>query len=168
MTEDEIELAILRKYIEQHKAGELADPELRHKCARELDMREVIAGISGESGPELDYRARFWYGRLAPEHSGSKSPLRSCSDSRINKSEHRYHARAFTNAGEAPAWDRVRGLEARRPFPPRVERELEQKFGILYSAAQEQRDFDLWVLEAAGIPGYSVGVIFLDVSGARR
>jgi len=93
MTDDEIELRILRSYIEQHKTGELADPERRNKCARELDMREVIAKTTGESGPELEYATRLWHGRLSPQQAGSKGPLRPCSDSRINKAEHRYHAR---------------------------------------------------------------------------
>lgn len=102
MTDDEIELRILQKYVDQHKAAELADPERRNKCARELDMREVVASITGESGSELEYAARLWYGQLAPQ-SGSRGPLRPCSDSNINKAAHRYHARAFTDADKAPA-----------------------------------------------------------------
>jgi diguanylate cyclase (GGDEF)-like protein len=168
MTNDEIELRILRSYVDQHKVAELADPERRNKCARELDMRQVITKITGESGPELEYRARLWHGRLAPQQSGSKGPLRPCSDSQINKAEHRYHARAFTDADKAPAWDRIQYLEARQPVLARVERELEQKFRILYSPAQVQRDFDLWVSEANGIKDYSVGVIFLDVDGFKQ
>lgn len=168
VTEDEIELRILRSYVNQHKAAELADPERRNKCARELDMRQVIASITGESGPELEYAARLWHGRLAPQHSGSKGPLRPCSDSQINKAAHRYHARAFTDADKAPAWDRIRELEAQQPAPAQTERELEQKFRILYSPAQMQRDFDLWVSEAAEVTGYSVGVIFLDVDGFKQ
>jgi diguanylate cyclase (GGDEF)-like protein len=50
----------------------------------------------------------------------------------------------------------------------RVYRELEQKFRILYSPAQAQRDFDLWVAEAAGIAGYSIGVIFIDIDDFKR
>lgn len=168
MTEDEIELRILRKYVDQHKAAELADPERRNKCARELDMRQVIASITSESGPELDYAARLWHGRLVPQQSGSKGPLRPCSDTQINKATHRYHARAFTDADRAPAWERIRELEARQPVLVRTERELEQKFQILYSPAQMQRDFDLWVSDAVEVVGYSVGVIFLDVDGFKQ
>lgn len=168
MTDDEIELRILRSYVNQHKAAELADPKRHNKCARELDMRQVIAGITGESGPELEYAARLWHGRLAPQHSGSKGPLRPCSDSQINKADHRYHARAFTDANMAPAWERIRELEARQPALAQTERELEQKFRILYSPAQMQRDFDLWVSEAAKVTGYSVGVIFLDVDDFKQ
>ena len=168
MTDEEIELAILRRYIEQHKVGELADPKLSNKCARELDMRDVIRRITGESGPEMEYTARLWHGRLAPQHAASKGPLRPCSDSRINNGEHRYHARAFINAGKAPAWERIRELEAQRPLPAHAEREFEQKFRILYSAGQERRDFDLWIAEAAEIDGYSVGVIFMDVDDFKR
>ncbi len=163
MTDDEIESEILRKYIAQHRSGELADPERRSKCARELDMREVIQSITAESGPELEYTARLWHGRLAPQHPTSKGPLRTCSDSTINKGEHRYHARAFTDGDRALAWERLRDLEARNPPANKVEKEREQKFGILYSVAQEQRDFDSWTTEASGIEGYSIGVIFIDV-----
>lgn len=31
-----------------------------------------------------------------------------------------------------------------------------------------QPDFDLWVSEAAGVTGYSVGVIFLDIDGFKQ
>ncbi len=165
MTEDEIELRILRSYVDQHKAAELAD---RNKCARELDMRQVVASITGESGRELEYAARLWHGRLAPQQSASKGPLRPCSDSQINRAGHRYHARAFTDTDKAPAWERIRELEARQPVLARTERELEQKFRILYSPAQVQRDFDLWVSEADQATGYSVGVIFLDVDGFKQ
>ena len=55
MIDDEIELRILRSYVEQHRAAELADPVHCNKCARELDMRQVIAEITGESGSELEY-----------------------------------------------------------------------------------------------------------------
>jgi diguanylate cyclase (GGDEF)-like protein len=51
---------------------------------------------------------------------------------------------------------------------PRLDRELEQKFGILFSAAQEHRDFDLWSAEAADVPGYTIGVIFLDIDDFKR
>jgi len=76
--------------------------------------------------------------------------------------------RAFTDADKAPAWDRIRELEARRPAPAPFERELEQKFGILYSLAQAHRDLDLWTSEAAGIKDYCVGVIFLDVDDFKQ
>jgi diguanylate cyclase (GGDEF)-like protein len=168
MTEDEIELRILRSYVDKHKAPELAAPKGGDKCARELDMRQVIASITGESGPELEYTARLWHSRLAPRQSGSKGSLRPCSDSQINKATHRFHARAFMDADKAPAWERIQQLEASQPASAGPERELEQKFRILYSPTQMQRDFDLWVSEAAEVPGYSVGVIFLDIDGFKQ
>jgi GGDEF domain-containing protein len=51
---------------------------------------------------------------------------------------------------------------------PKLERELEQKFGILFSAAQEQRDFEVWASDAAGVSGYAIGVIFLDIDDFKR
>lgn len=168
VTDDEMELRILRQYVDQHKAGELADPDRRDKCARELDMRDVISSIAGGSGSELDYAGQLWHGRLVPQQSGSKGPLRPCSDSQINKAAHRFHARAFTDAGRAPAWERIRELEARQRSSAMPQRELEQKFGILYSPAQMQRDFDLWASQAAEMREYSVGVIFLDVDEFKQ
>lgn len=50
----------------------------------------------------------------------------------------------------------------------KLDRELEQKFGILFSPAQEQRDFDLWSTEGATIAGYAIGVIFLDIDDFKR
>jgi diguanylate cyclase (GGDEF)-like protein len=47
-------------------------------------------------------------------------------------------------------------------------REREQKFGILYSSTQMQRDFDLWCSEAAGLTGYSIAVIFLDIDDFKQ
>jgi len=43
------------------------------------------------------------------------------------------------------------------------ERQLEQKFRILYSASQEGPDFDTWIAEAQSVDGYSVAVLFVDV-----
>jgi diguanylate cyclase (GGDEF)-like protein len=51
---------------------------------------------------------------------------------------------------------------------PKLERELEQKFGILFSAAQEQRDFSLWVEEGATVTDYSIGVVFVDVDDFKK
>jgi diguanylate cyclase (GGDEF)-like protein len=59
-------------------------------------------------------------------------------------------------------------LEAARPAVAANERELEQKFGILYSHGQIQRDFDQWCSEAIGLPSYSVGVIFLDIDNFKQ
>lgn len=51
---------------------------------------------------------------------------------------------------------------------PKIDRELEQKFGILFSPAQEQRDFDLWTTEASAAKEYSIGVIFLDIDHFKQ
>ena len=92
-------------------------------------MRAVLSKITGQSGAELDYEAGLWHGRLTREHpyQSSQGPLRACSDSRINNTQHRYHARAFTNAGEAPAWDRIRELKARQHAQTRVDQELQPR-----------------------------------------
>jgi diguanylate cyclase (GGDEF)-like protein len=48
------------------------------------------------------------------------------------------------------------------------EAELEQKFQILRSAAQEQCDFDRWTAEAGGSSAYGIGVIFLDIDNFKQ
>ena len=65
MTDAELELAILRKYVEHHDTvGTDA-----HKCARELDMREVISSVIGRPADEAVVKR--WHARLAwiPMHS---------------------------------------------------------------------------------------------------
>lgn len=51
---------------------------------------------------------------------------------------------------------------------PKIDRELEQKFGILFSAAQERRDFELWTTEASPVQGYSIGIVFLDIDNFKQ
>ncbi len=46
---------------------------------------------------------------------------------------------------------------------PKFEKELEQKFRILYSLSQAQRDFELWTAQGRDIPGYVLGIVFIDV-----
>ena len=132
-------------------------------------MRKVIASITGESGSELDYTARMWHGRLfASQQAGSKGPLRPCSDSQINKTDHNITLAPSRTPTRHQPGEGIRELEGRQPAQARAERELEQKFGILYSPSQMQRDFDLWVSQATGVMGYSLGVIFLDVDGFKQ
>ncbi len=49
MTDEELELSILEKYVVRHQQAETADPRATDKCARELDMREVLRELTGES-----------------------------------------------------------------------------------------------------------------------
>lgn len=111
MNETELEIAILKKYIDQHKLAS----ESSSKCARELDMREVLKEIIGDESQDLEYDARLWLNRLAPRSPGkSKGVLRPCSDSNVLNAAHKFHARAFTdvvNDQPAPAWDRISELE---------------------------------------------------------
>ncbi|MDR4459195.1 MAG: hypothetical protein MRJ67_01545 [Nitrospirales bacterium] len=113
MNEDELEIAILEKYIKQF---ELAGENNPNKCARELDMREVLRDIVGDKDQNLESSANIWHNRLAPRNPGkSLGVLRPCSDSTIMNTIHKYHARAFTdpiNNQPAPAWDRIRELKA--------------------------------------------------------
>lgn len=117
ISEDELEIAILEKYIKQF---ELAGENNPNKCARELDMREVLREIVGND-QNLELSATLWHNRLAPRNPGkSLGVLRPCSDSTKMNAAHKYHARAFTdsiNNQPAPAWDRIRELKACQEKP---------------------------------------------------
>ena len=118
MSEDELEIAILEQYIKQF---ELAGENNPNKCARELDIRDVIREIVRDKDQDLEMSAKLWHNRLAPRKPGrSLGVLRPCSDSTIMMAAHKYHARAFTdpiNNQPAPAWDRIRELKARQQKP---------------------------------------------------
>ena len=113
INDDDLEISILKEYIEQY---ELVGDKNSNKCARELDMREVLKKITGDAGQNLESKALLWHNRLAPRNPGkSLGVLRPCSDSTIMNTSHKYHARAFTdpiNNQPAPAWDRIRELQA--------------------------------------------------------
>ena len=173
MTDDELELSILGKYVARHQDAETAEPRATDKCARELDMRQVLRELTGEEGAKLGYKADLWIARLAPPLPGkSKGPLRRCSNSELNTSAHKYHARAFNdpvNNAPAPAWERIRELRkmvsVQSPVAPT--KELEQKFKILFSKAQEEDDFDAWCDEA-GDQRFTIGVLFIDIDDFKQ
>ena len=173
MTEDELELSILEKYVTLHQEAQIAELPAADKCLRELDMREVLRAITSEEAAKLDYMADLWLGRLAQRLPGtSKGLLRRCSNSDLNSSTHKYHARAFkdpVNNAPSPAWDRIRELRkemsVQRPVAPT--KELEQKFKILLSQPQEQRDFDNW-RAGAGEPSFPIGVLFIDIDNFKE
>lgn len=155
MTDAQLELAILRRYVEHHDSvGTDA-----HKCARELDMRQVISSATG--GPTDDETVRRWHARLAPPRPYPEGVLRPCSDSTVNKGHHRFHARAFYEPGRAPAWDRIRELEIQLPAPSPAEKDKEQKFGILNSLRQAEVDFGSYLSKPGAEP--NIGVLFLDI-----
>jgi len=118
ISDDELEIAILKKYVEQFEQIGENNP---NKCARELDMREVLKEITSDDIQNLEFNAQLWHNRLAPRSSGkSLGVLRPCSDSTIMNTTHKYHARAFTdpiNNQPAPAWDRIRDLQTKQEKP---------------------------------------------------
>ena len=137
MTETELELEILRRYTAHHEsAGDDA-----RKCALELDMREVISSITGSS--PSDRTVMRWHTRLAPPASYRTGVLRPCSDTTVNNSGHKYHARAFYEPGKSPAWDRIVELEPHLPPSSPADREYALKHPVRYPAqrggAWEQR-----------------------------
>lgn len=111
MTDDQLELEILKRFVAQHKAAGLAGE--REKCAAELDMRIVLQELTRMQGDEVTYEAGRWFRLLVrrPSPTGKAAPLRHCSDIGKLRGEHQYHARAFMLPAAAPAWDRIRELE---------------------------------------------------------
>ena len=159
MIEAELELAILQRYVKHHDAvGTDAN-----KCARELDMREVISDIIGR--PADDTMVKRWHSRLAPPSPYPAGVLRACSISTVNSGPHRFHARAYFEPGKAPAWDRIGELERQLPTQPSIKKEKEQKFGILNSLRQATTDFASY---SSGLSiDVSVGVLFLDIDNFK-
>ena len=128
MNDDELEIAILKKYVEQF---EMIGENNPNKCARELDMRDVLRELLGNNIQNLEFKAQLWHNRLAPRRSGrSMGVLRPCSDSTIMYTTHKFHARAYSdpiNNRPAPAWDRIRELQAGQEKPKEL---LQLKPGI--------------------------------------
>jgi len=161
MTDAELELAILRRYVKHH---DIVGTEAR-KCERELSMKDVISDIIGRPADEAVVKR--WYSRLAPPSPPypKEGVLRPCSDSTVNKGPHRFHARAYYEPGRAPAWERISKLEIEVPNRPSVKKEKEQKFGILNSLRQAEIDFLLYSSGLSKDGG--VGVLFLDIDNFK-
>ena len=115
LSDDEIELRILIECVAQHRKAE-ADSKLKgNKCAKELDLRKLLEDITGEKEHRLDY----WLSHLAPSTKPLKGPLRRCSNSNLNKNEHKYHVRAFelsSNKEFISAWQRIDELRKKMGF----------------------------------------------------
>ena len=159
MTDAELELAILRKYVKHHDSvGTTA-----HKCARELDMREVISGTIGRPADEVVVKR--WHARLAPPSPYPAGVLRPCTDSTVNNGPHRFHARAYFTQGNTPAWDRISELESKIPAQTSIKKEKEQKFGILNSLSQAKTDFTSYSSRLS--TDVSIGVLFLDIDNFK-
>ena len=62
MSEDELELKILERFVDQYKIASTEHGDDKH--ARELDMRDVVRELTGKDGVELDYETETWYQRL--------------------------------------------------------------------------------------------------------
>jgi diguanylate cyclase (GGDEF)-like protein len=159
MNDQELELAILQRYVEHHDVvGTQA-----HKCVRELDMKDVISAIIG--APADEGVVQRWHSRLAPPSPYPPGVLRPCSDSTVNNGPHRFHARAWFGPGNTPAWDRIAELRKQLPVEPRPEKEKEEKFGILCSIKQTTPDFAAYT---SGLGAdVSVGVLFLDIDNFK-
>lgn len=159
LTDADIELSILRRYVEHHDAIGTDAP----KCARELDMREIISNITGR--PAEDVVVKRWHARLAPASPYPAGVLRPCSDSTVNNGLHRFHARAYFAIGKAPAWERIAELERVLPNQPSIKKEKEQKFGILSSLRQATNDFTEYISDRES--DTTVGVLFLDIDNFK-
>jgi hypothetical protein len=112
MTDLELELRILKRYAEHHDAVGTNIP----KCEQELDMGEVISSITGQ--PVKDVVVQRWHSLLAPPPPNLAGALKPCRDSTVNRSSHRFYARAYMKPGKAPAWERIAELEIKLPSQP--------------------------------------------------
>ncbi len=112
MTEDELEIAVLEKYIQQY---EHIEEGANNKCAYELDMKNVLQEILGNNVQDLEAKATQMHNRLAPRSTGLPvGVLKHCSNGALMNSEHKHHARAFKdpiNQLPSLAWDRISELK---------------------------------------------------------
>lgn len=150
MNENELEIAILQKYIAQF---ELIGEKNPNKCARELDMRAVLREIIGNKD-NIESQAQLWHNRLAPRNPGkSKGVLRPCSDGTALHSAHKYHARAFTdviNNQPSPAWDRIRELQDKLVADDNKEELLllnPNFYGVGFNLKEAWKRFVKWIKE---------------------
>ena len=116
-------------------------------------MREVLASITGLSGPQLQAHADVWLAQLAPEGKRSAASLKRCSDVLKRMGEHRYHARAYIDGGQpqtsAPAWARIRELERiitanpQSPAPRRSRQQQPAESSIRVFVSHSSADSDM-------------------------
>jgi diguanylate cyclase (GGDEF)-like protein len=163
---DGLKLKILDAYIEHWELVKVEIDQGRTpntKCAYELDMRDVLARITGVPVAGLDVTTQQWLDRMTRPRGDNEptNALHICSDNEKRNGPHRFHARAYVNGKEWPAWEfrdvlRAR-LSSRQPRVPAKERE--QKFGILLSEPQAERDFTGWMTPEQ-LP---IAVIYVDL-----
>jgi hypothetical protein len=143
MTDDELELRILERFVARFDEGEIADPDRANKCARELDMRDVLRELTRRTGPALDSEARRWLMQLAPgQPGGERGPLRRCSNSRDRESAHQFHARAFLDPNAtASAWNRIRALKRELGFrEPMSQIDMSSTIRLFISHASDDKE----------------------------
>lgn len=168
MTDDELELIILERYVDKHKQASITDPQMKNKCDRELDMRDVLHDLGVYNKEELEYHADRWLSQLTSNVPGViNKPLRRCSKTELSMSKHRYHARAYIDHHQKvtnPAWIRIRILQSMisKQGVKETIRELEQKFEILYTSSQALKDFNGWLRDANKYH-FQIAILFLDI-----
>lgn len=85
MTEDELELAILKRCVAKYEDAERLGQG--DKCVRELNLRDLLDELTELSETELMRETRLWLTRLAKRNSDGSvlGPLRRCSNSSKNE-----------------------------------------------------------------------------------
>ena len=169
-TDDELELRILEAFISHYdqvqtarERGEVGSS----KCVIELHMGDVLHELTGLEPPELDRLKERWFDDLVGVRHGENKPLHGCSDRQVNKGSHRWHARAFVNGNERPAWQRVRELRRLLPLKPSPPpKEFDQKFKILLSPMQAQYDFTALAQECGPL-SLPISVLFVDIDSFK-
>lgn len=157
---DEIELFILQKCVDQYKKAETNDNLRNDKCAREINISEALAEITGESGTSLEHSVKIWLNRLAPLGKPVKGPLRRCSNSNVNMNEHKHHVRAFVDPynRSISAWERIRELKRQTDNG----KEMEHDFGILYNKSQMENDFKQLMINEEETEN-KIAVLYIDI-----
>jgi hypothetical protein len=124
--------------------AKIAEPDRANKCARELDMRDVLRELTGRTGSALDLEARRWLMELAPGLPGvARGPLRRCRNNRDRESAHQFNARAFLdpNGTATNAWNRIRALKKELGFrEPVSQAEMISMIRLFVSHASDDKE----------------------------
>jgi len=155
LSDKEIELHILLEAVTQYKKASTSDNLKNNKCAREIDVSEVLEKITGER----NYRINYWLNHLAPCNKPKKGPLRRCSNSTVNTNKHKYHVRAFeysSHKGFISAWDRIKEIREQIGL---------SSDGILYNSFLQEIDFKEWMNEE-NIK--KIGLLYIDIDDFRQ
>lgn len=163
MEDDNIELKILESCLDKHKEVKTSGEPIANKCTYELDLKEILKKFINDTGSHLDYEATKWFVLLT--ESGL---LDYCSQTTISATTHKHYVRTPNNLTKTVK--RIRELKEKignKEQNTFVLKEKEQKFKILLSPTQAEKDFEIWQKNMVEFDG-SIAILFLDIDHFKK